>query len=184
MKHLAIDNGKDLIFGYAPRSVKCGHDVTIGGGEVYLEINFTLPQMTIDERTWPEIRKQYSEMIEEICQRAVNLQAPALVVEFELLLPMTLRPEWGGEISEILSRALEHYYRHYGLRSVLRATPVDVRDNARPPQMRSGQFLEKTLKSLACCAETGADLLAIESTGGKEVHDEALINSDLSGILG
>jgi methanol--5-hydroxybenzimidazolylcobamide Co-methyltransferase len=35
------------------------------------------------------------------------------------------------------------------------------------------------VRSFELCAEAGADMLAIESTGGKELHDDALLNGDL-----
>ncbi len=39
------------------------------------------------------------------------------------------------------------------------------------------------LESFEECARNGADLLSIESTGGKELHDEALLNGDLLGVV-
>ena len=33
------------------------------------------------------------------------------------------------------------------------------------------------------CAEAGADILSIESVGGKEVHDRALMYGDFPGIV-
>ena len=173
----------DLLFGLAPRPVHCGYDLTIGAGQVFPEINFTLPQIDINPGTWSQIRNQYQTMIREICQRAVELYCPGLVVEFELLPPMTLNPHWGAEITEILKATLDHYYNKEGLRSALRVTPVDVREYIRPPKMRSGPWLEKVLDSFKLCAQAGADLLAIESTGGKEVHDEMLVAGDLRGII-
>ena len=35
------------------------------------------------------------------------------------------------------------------------------------------------IESFERCASAGADMLAIESTGGKELHDDALIAADL-----
>lgn len=180
---LAISDAKQLIFGTAPRPVECGHGLVIGGGEVYPEISFTLPPMTVDETSWKDVRKQYSTIIEDICQRSVELETPGLVVEYELLPPMTLNPRWGAEITEILRSILDRFYDKYELRSVLRVTPVDVRDAVRPPRMRRGEFWEKTYRSFELCAAAGADLLAIESTGGKELHDDALMNGDLAGIV-
>jgi methanol--5-hydroxybenzimidazolylcobamide Co-methyltransferase len=37
--------------------------------------------------------------------------------------------------------------------------------------------------SFDLCAQAGADLLSIESTGGKELHDDALLNGDLAGSV-
>ncbi|MFB0517093.1 MAG: methyltransferase MtaB domain-containing protein [Candidatus Neomarinimicrobiota bacterium] len=179
---LAISSQSDLIFGKSPKQVQCGRGVEIGAGLVLPEINFTLPPLIIDEGSWTTVQEHYAEMIAGVCQRAVDLQALSLVVEFELLPPMTLRPEWGAEITGQLTEALDDFHKKYGLRSALRATPVDVRDNQRPPRMRSGELLEHTLRSCELCARAGADLLSIESTGGKELHDKALVQADLAGI--
>ncbi len=180
---LIINNPDALLFGKSPRPVKLKRGFEIGSGAVYPEINFTLPQMIIDESNWNEIRDIYREIITEVCKRAVDLYAPALVVEFELLPPMTINPGWGGEITEILTGVLEDFYQKYDLKSALRATPVDIRDSDRPPLMRSGEMAEKMFRSFELCAAAGADILSIESTGGKEVHDEALVNADLQGIV-
>ncbi len=180
---LLIDSPDKLLFGKAPKPVKLKRGFEIGSGEVYPEINFTLPQMIIEESNWKEIKDIYLEIITEVSKRAVDLYAPGLVVEFELLPPMTLKPEWGAEITEILSGVLEDFYQKYGLKSALRATPVDIRDSDRPPLMRSGEMGEMMFRSFELCAGAGADILSIESTGGKEVHDEALVNADLQGIV-
>ena len=39
------------------------------------------------------------------------------------------------------------------------------------------------VRSFDLCAQAGADMLAIESTGGKEIHDDALLNGDLPAAL-
>jgi methanol--5-hydroxybenzimidazolylcobamide Co-methyltransferase len=65
----------------------------------------------------------------------------------------------------------------------LRVTPNDVREFARPPLLRTGPLLEAMLASLAGSARAGADLLAVESTGGMELHDRALLGADLPGIV-
>lgn len=180
---LTLTDPNKLIFGSAPNPVKCKRGFEIGNDEVYPEINFTLPTMIIDETTWREVKSIYSEIIQEVCKRAVELKTPALVVEFELLPPMTMNPEWGAEITKILSDNLEEYYQKHNLKSALRVTPVDIRDTDRPPLMRSGELTEKMFRTFELCAGAGADMLSIESTGGKEVHDDALLNADLQGIV-
>ncbi|RPI67931.1 MAG: methanol--corrinoid methyltransferase, partial [Ignavibacteriales bacterium] len=161
---LTITDPDKLIFGTAPKPVKCKRGFEIGGGEVYPEINFTLPTMIIEESTWSEVRSIYKDIIIEVCKRAVDLKTPALIVEFELLPPMTNNPEWGAEITKILSDNLEEYYQKYVLKSALRVTPVDIRDTDRPPLMRSGELTAKMFRSFELCAEAGADMLSIEST--------------------
>ena len=41
--------------------------------------------------------------------------------------------------------------------------------------MRTGEPWQRLRRSLELCAEAGADILSIESVGGKEVHDQALM---------
>lgn len=170
------------MYGRAPHPVSCGRELVIGDGYVYPEINFTLPSISVEEGTWGQVREQYTEIIEEVLQRAVELEVPGLMVEFELLPPMTFRPEWGAEITGLLVKYLDQYFERHELRSALRVTPVDVRENSKPPKLRSGEYYEKTIETLEQCAAAGADLLSIESTGGKEIHDEALMNADIEGI--
>jgi methanol---5-hydroxybenzimidazolylcobamide Co-methyltransferase len=172
-----------LMFGRAPRPVRCGNDLVIGGGEVYPEINFTLPTMLLEESTWSEAVDHYRKIGEMITRTARRLKIPGLVVEFELLPPMTERPEWGAEVTGILSDALHQAFEADGLRSALRVTPVDLRDGIRPPVLRSGKALDAMRRTFELCADAGADIVAIESVGGKEVHDEAMMYVDIEGIL-
>ena len=177
---LAIPQLADFIYGKCPHPVVLDNGMSIGGGTVYPELNFTLPSMHIDQSTMPEVSRQYQQMIESACQRAVELYAPGLVVEFELLPDLTLQPEWGAEVTAILKRALDDVQTQHGLKTALRVTPNDIREFASPPLMRQGEFVEKVLRSFEICADAGADFLAIESTGGKEVHDDAILNGDLT----
>jgi methanol--5-hydroxybenzimidazolylcobamide Co-methyltransferase len=187
---LAISHPNDLIYGKAPYPLKIKEGLVIGGGTVYPEINFTLPPMNIAPDVLPTIYRQYEEMMEAICKRAVELELPALVVEFELLPPMTMEPQWGATITRVLRQTLDKYAAEAGLKSALRITPNDIREHERPPLLREGKLWEKMTESFRLNVEAGADLLAIESTGGKELHDDAIIMADLPlalfalGVLG
>ncbi len=176
---LAIKDLDTFVFGHAPRPVTTRSGLVIGGGTVYPELNFTLPPMEIEAHTMAEVRAQYTQMIEGVCQRAVELHAPGLIVEFELLPPMTLEPEWGADITAILHNTLEKYAKSDGLKSALRVTPNDIREHERPPMQRGGHLWEQMVRSFELNAQAGADMFSIESTGGKEVHDEALVNADV-----
>jgi methanol--5-hydroxybenzimidazolylcobamide Co-methyltransferase len=159
--------------------VSLRNGLTIGGGAVHPELNFTLPPMSIEERTMPEVRDQYRRMITGACKRAVELHLPALVVEFELLPELTLVPEWGAAITSLLKEILAETEASAGVLTALRATPNDVREFLRPPRLRDGNYVLRMFRSFELCARTGADFLAIESTGGKEIHDDAILNADL-----
>lgn len=187
---LAIDTLEDFVFGRAPRPLTLANGLTIGAGTVYPELNFTLPTMEITAATMPTVRQQYTEMITSACQRAVELEAPGLVVEFELLPELTNNPTWGAEITAILRETLDTFAAQKGLRSALRVTPNDVREFERPPIMRTGRYWDNMVQSFDLCAAAGADMLSIESTGGKELHDDAILHGNVPlavfalGVLG
>lgn len=172
-----------LMFGLASHPVRCGNGLVIGAGEVYPEINFTLPPMMIDAGTWSSALSHYEEIAAMVVRAARRLRLPGLVVEFELLPPMTENPEWGAEVTETLARALRQAHETDALKSALRVTPVDLRDGVRPPQLRSGPKWECMRKSFHACSDAGAHILSIESVGGKEVHDEAMMYGDIPGII-
>jgi methanol---5-hydroxybenzimidazolylcobamide Co-methyltransferase len=187
---LAIQDLDKFVFGLSPAPVHLKNGMVIGGGAVYPELNFTLPDMAIEENSLPEILSQYRSMITSTCKRAVHLHAPGLVVEFELLPDLTLRPAWGAEVTKLLREVMDEISSRSQMPVALRVTPNDIREFMRPPLLRSGNYWELMMDSFRLCAQAGADFLAIESTGGKEIHDEAILNGDLEtsvfalGILG
>jgi methanol--5-hydroxybenzimidazolylcobamide Co-methyltransferase len=177
---LAITDLNDFLYGVSPRPIHLPNGLVVGGGTVYPELNFTLPGMIISENTFEEVRSQYIQMITDACTRAVELSTPGLVVEFELLPELTSHPEWGAEITRILSTTLHETEAKHGLKTALRVTPNDVREFFRPPFLRQGEHYQSMLASFEQCAQQGADFLSMESTGGKEIHDEAILNGDLA----
>jgi methanol--5-hydroxybenzimidazolylcobamide Co-methyltransferase len=179
---LSITDPNDLVFGRAPKTVDCGFGLRVGDGAVYPEVNFTLPPMSLEESTRLEALRIYEDMAGHVVTRALALQVPGLVLEFEHLPPMTENPEWGAEITRRLVDVLRDAHDATGLPCALRVTPVDVRASGRPPQLRGGKDWEMLRKSFALCAEAGAHILSIESIGSKEVCDEALLAGDIEGI--
>ncbi len=179
----AVVSSADLLYGVAPRPVSVGRGLTLGGGLVYPEANFTLPAMTIDEGAWPQIVEEYRQMAASVIKRACGLGVPGLVLEFEQLPALTEHPAWGAEITALLREELERAHAKHGLKCALRVTIVDLRDATRPPRLRSGPHWEAMLEAWRRAARAGADMLSIESVGGKEVHDKALVEADLAGIV-
>jgi methanol--5-hydroxybenzimidazolylcobamide Co-methyltransferase len=176
---LAIDDPLDLTFGLAPKPLTTRSGMVIGGGLVYPELNFTLPPINICADTMPEVRANYEQIISGALERAAELDAPGVVIEFETLPPMTEHPAWGLEIAQVLLDGMAKERDRSGLKSVLRMTPNDNREFERPPLMRHGRYWEAMLELFESSAAAGAELLSIESVGGKELHDEALVNGDL-----
>jgi methanol--5-hydroxybenzimidazolylcobamide Co-methyltransferase len=180
---LAIPSQDQLLYGVSPHPLPCGLGLTIGAGQVFPEINFTLPAMNIEPETWPDVVAHYDEMAAQILRRAVSLSVPGILLEFELLPPMTECPEWGAEITTVLKRHLIACHEKHHLPCALRVTPTDIRDQQKPPLMRTGEPWQRLKRSLELCAAAGADILSIESIGGKEVNDQALMYGDFQGIV-
>jgi methanol---5-hydroxybenzimidazolylcobamide Co-methyltransferase len=180
---LTLPNAADLVYGISPHPLKTRLGLEIGGGLVYPELNFTLPNMDIKEATLPEVYRHYRQIARDTLERAAELEAPGVVLEFETLPPMTEHPEVGLEIVNILLEGIQDAHARHGLKGALRCTPNDNREFIRPPLMRSGRYWEAMLELFEKSAAAGAELLSIESVGGKELHDDALVNGDLRAVI-
>jgi methanol--5-hydroxybenzimidazolylcobamide Co-methyltransferase len=182
-KSLAISNPEELIFGDAPLKVKTKRGLVIGGGRVYPEINFTLPPMEVSVKTLAELRKIYTEIVEGVLDRAIELQSNGLVLEFETLIEMTRTPFIGVELVKTMNEICERYYQHYKLPVEIRLTPNDLREFDRPPKSRTSSYLDAMLELFDRGAKAGGNLLSIESTGGKEISDNALMMCDMKKFI-
>ncbi|MCE5331730.1 MAG: hypothetical protein LLF95_06285 [Bacteroidales bacterium] len=180
---LTINNPEDLMFGIAPKPVITRRGLEIGGGQVYAELNFTLPIMTINNSSLNQVYTNYREIAEGALERALHLNSKGVVLEFETLLEMTKTPTIGVEIVKIMNEICENYYLKYGLKSEIRLTPNDLREFERPALQRTSKYLDPMMELFEEGMRAGADLLSIESTGGKEVSDEALMMCDIKGIM-
>jgi len=187
---LAYDNLDDFLYGKAPHPVVLKNGLSIGGGTLYPEINFTLPTMLIEEHTMPEVIKIYKEIITGICERARELYVPGFVAEIETLPPMTFHPEWGEEVTRTVVEIIREHAEKYGIKAAVRITPNDIREGRDLVHMWHGSHWDNILETFTRYAEAGAELLAIESVGGKEIHDKAVMTCDIEksifalGILG
>lgn len=189
-KKLAITNLNDFIYGECPRPVTTKSGMVIGGGTIYPEINFTLPGMDINDATIDKACTIYSNMIDAVLKRAAELHAPGVLVEYETVPDFTENPDYGIRVNRILLNSMKEAGEKYGLKTALRTTPNDLREMSRPPIMRGGKYWDTMLRLYEQCAKDGADFLSIESTGGKEINDDALVKADIRkaifalGILG
>ena len=183
IKTIAIDSVDQFVYGVCPKPITTARGLELGTGTVFPEVNFTLPAMNINKETWPQVVAQYTEMIDDVIRRSVELKVPQLMIEFETLPEMTLHPEWALEINRLLADKLIEANQKFGQKNALRFTPNDIREFSRPPIMRSGTHWDSMLETFAKAGEAGADFISIESTGGKELCDEALMNADLPGVV-
>lgn len=171
------------MFGLSPKPVTTKRGLVIGGGQVYSELNFTLPPMSINENTLKDVYKHYKEIATGALERAVELNSKGVVLEFETLMEMTNTPIIGIEIVSIMNEVCEHFYKEHDLASEIRLTPNDLREFERPAKQRSSEYLLPMFELFEKGALAGGDLLSIESTGGKEVSDDALMMGDIKGMF-
>lgn len=183
-KSLVIDNPNDLIYGKAPYPVTTkNYGLEIGGGLIYPELNFTLPPMKLEEGNLKEMYGHYQQIVTQSLKRAAELDSPGVVLECETLPPQTEFPEWAETICKILLDGMADANAKYGLKSALRFTPNDNREMQRPPKMREGHYWERMVDCFERVVKLGADMISIESTGGKEIHDEALVKCDIEQVI-
>lgn len=173
-------NLDDFIYANAKYPVTLQNGISIGGGTLYPEINFTLPTMLIEEATMPEVLHHYKEIATGIGERARDLEVPGFVAEIETLPPMTFNPEWGIEVCKTVLDTLADFSAKYGIKFGVRITPNDIREGRDLEHMWHGSHWDNMLKTFEGCARAGANFLAIESVGGKEVHDEAIMYCDIT----
>jgi methanol---5-hydroxybenzimidazolylcobamide Co-methyltransferase len=176
----AYQNLDDFIYGKALYPVSLKNGMVIGGGVIYPEINFTLPTMSIEKSTMPEVIANYRELITGICDRARELHVPGFVAEIETLPPMTFNPEWGVEVCKVVVDIIKEHEAKHGIKGAVRITPNDIREGAGLEHMWRGRHWDDMLRTFEGCAKAGADFLAIESVGGKEVHDDAIMYCDIA----
>ncbi|MDR1807101.1 MAG: hypothetical protein LBR33_04180 [Propionibacteriaceae bacterium] len=177
---VAYATADDFVFGRAARPVTTRSGLVIGGGTVFPEINFTLPPMLVTDATMADVLAQYRAIAEGICERAAALQVPGFVAEIETLPPMTFHPEWGLAVCRTVADVLGEFEAAHGVPTALRLTPNDIREGRDLEHLWHGRHWDLIMEVCAGAAAAGADLLAIESVGGKEVHDEAVMYCDLA----
>jgi methanol--5-hydroxybenzimidazolylcobamide Co-methyltransferase len=76
---------------------------------------------------------------------------------------------------------MDEYLEKYGLKASYRSTIADLR---KPDMhhMRESDYTREVIESFKECSKY-ADVVSIESMGGKEIFDHAIIRNDIRGIL-
>ncbi len=179
-KTTAYQDLSDFVYAHAKFPVALKNGMVIGGGMLYPEVNFTLPTMTIESGTMPEVIRNYKEIITGICERAKDLYSPGFVAEIETLPPMTFEPKWGIEVCRTVVEIAKEYADKHGVRSAVRITPNDIREGNNLQHMWRGMHWDSMMETFEGCAGAGAEFLSVESVGGKEVHDEAIMYCDIA----
>jgi methanol--5-hydroxybenzimidazolylcobamide Co-methyltransferase len=168
-----------MMFGFSKKPVTTRRGLVIGGGSVIAEV---VPHPRPgSEKTLNALLREFERANGDALERCVNIGVPSLVLENEHVFQMTDSPQWGKEIAALTSRQIGEYAEQYGLEVAYRTTIADLRK----PEMvniRDSERTRKVLESFAACAPH-ADILSIESIGGKEIFDHCIIRNDITGLL-
>jgi len=176
---MAYKSSDEMIFGTAKKPVTTKRGLVLGGGHVVPEI---VPHPRPgSEKTMKTLLREYERANGDALERAVIVGHPTLQIENEHIFQMTHNPTWGGEIAAQTAKQMDEYLKKYGLKASYRATIADLR---KPDMvnMRDSDYTREVIESFDECAKS-ADIISIESMGGKEVFDHAIIRNDVAGLL-
>ncbi len=177
---MAYANADEMVFGKAKHPVKAGLGLEIGAGYTIPELNYApRPQAGVSKEA---LIKEYERITKDAMARIVQIGAPAVVLETEHVQQMSNNPDWGAAVAHAQKTIMEEYHEEYGVKCALRHTIGDIREDRDFLALR-GKKNDVMLEAFEKCAVQGADLLSIESMGGKEVFDYAIIRDDIAGVL-
>ncbi len=177
---MAYANADELIFGQCKFPVKAGLGLEIGAGYTSPEVNYApRPQAG---KSKEKLVKEYERITTDIMARMVQIGAPSVVLETEHVEQMSNNPDWGGAVAHAQKTIMEEYHDEYGIKCALRHTIGDIREDRDYLQLRGDKY-SVFMEAFEEVAKNGADLLSVESMGGKEVFDYSILRNDTAGIL-
>ncbi|MBZ9571268.1 methanol--corrinoid methyltransferase [Methanobrevibacter sp. TMH8] len=171
----------EMLFGHAKYPVTINENMQIGGGYVIPEINVAPGEGT--EESKEKMISESRNIAHSASGRAVSIGLPAFILEQEHIAQQTYNPDWAGECTQAQVEMLEKYSDEYGVKTALRATPADIRDEEKDSGFWDSDLFNKILESMEACAASGANILSIETTGGKSVSDYGISRGDPKAIL-
>ena len=176
---MAYPSSEDMMFGTALKPVETRSQLTIGGGPVLPEI---VPHPRPgSEQALKTLLREFERANQDALERCVTIGIPAIVIESEHVSQMTRHADWGMEITSQTQEQIETYRTKYGLQGACRVTIADIRKPG-TMDMRDSDRTQEMLAAFEACARH-ADILSIESLGGKELFNQCIIRNDLTGLL-
>jgi methanol--5-hydroxybenzimidazolylcobamide Co-methyltransferase len=176
---MAYSSGEEMIFGTAKNPVTTKRGIVIGGGYVHPEL--VAHPRPGSEKTMKTLLREYERANGDALERMTIIGHPTIQIENEHIFQMTHNPKWGGEIAAQSAKQMDEYLEKYGLKASYRSTIADLR---KPDMvhMRTSDYTNEVIESFKECSKY-ADIVSIESMGGKEIFDHAIIRNDIAGIL-
>jgi len=176
---MAYKSADEMIFGTCKKPVTSKRGLVYGGGHVIPEV---VPHPRPgSEKTMKTLLREYERANGDALERMVIVGHPTLMIENEHVFQMTHNPKWGGEIAAQTAKQMDEYLQKYGLKAAYRSTPADLRK----PDMHHMRESDYTMEIIESFKEVSkyADVVSIESMGGKEIFDHAIIRNDIAGLL-
>ena len=185
-KKMEYSSAEDLVFGEAKYPQEYGLGLKVGAGSVVPEINFA-PRPG-SEKTVESLKREYIDYItKDVLNRAITLGFPALQLENEWIFQLGDNPsKMATPVVRGQKELMQKFHDEYGIKLAIRHTVPDMRlheDGLRLDMDKVHSYPEKILESLEVAAKNGADVLSIESVGGKEIADHAVVRQDIKGWL-
>ena len=166
---MEYENPDEMTFGFSKHPVKTKNGLEIGAGYVNPIIKVAPKEGT--ENSKDTMVSECRNIAISACQRAVNIGLPSFILEQEHIAQQTANPDWAGECTQAQVEVLEKFQDEYGIKTALKATPADIRDEAKGENYRTSSQYQQVMESIEQCCENGASIICIETTGGKSVSD-------------
>ncbi|AKB77831.1 Methanol:corrinoid methyltransferase [Methanosarcina horonobensis HB-1 = JCM 15518] len=177
---MAYSSADEMVFGKATKPVKAGLGLEIGAGYTTPEVNYApRPEAGASKE---KLVKEYERITTDIMARMVQIGAPSVVLETEHVQQMSNNPSWGAEVAHAQKTIMEDYHDEHGIKCALRHTIGDIRESRDYLELRGDKY-NTFMEAFEQCAQNGADMLSVESMGGKEVFDYAILRNDMPGVL-
>lgn len=182
---MAYADADDMLFGHAKSPVSYGFGIKAGAGRVIPELNYAPRPGT--EKSIDRITKEYVDYIsKDSLDRAVTLGFPDLQLETEWVSQMGTVKGMAAAVVSGQKTITEKYHEEYGINLAVRQTIPDQREcefGLRLGLDKTHAYPEKLFACAEIACENGADVLSVESMGGKEFADYAVTQGDITAFL-
>ena len=181
---MAYASPEDMVFGKAKKPLSYGLGIKVGAGRVIPEIKYApRPGSESDPE---KLRKEYVDYIlRDVIRRAVNMGFPDLQLETEWISLMGTKLDMSANIVSSQKAYVENAHSKYGINLAVRHTIPDLRlfEHSLRVSKDGEDYPSVLMESAEVACENGADILSVESIGGKELTDYAITHGDITAYL-
>lgn len=182
---MAYGSPEDMVFGHAKKPLSYGYGMKVGAGKVVPEANYA-PRAGA-EKSPERLKKEYVDYItKDVIMRALNMGFPDLQLETEWISQMGRDPAYAIPVVVSQKEMTQKYHDEYGINLAVRHTLADLREcerGLRPGMDVIRSYPEHLIDSAENACAGGADILSLESLGGKEITDFAITQGDITAYL-